>query len=110
MRTMIMMGCLGFLLSVSSIVSAQDLWGPDRNVVVNGELITGLALMQLDALNEEFIPPGEYWINYDTGAWGYKGGPAQGIIGQQTQSQNQDNRSYDEVRDDFCINNPGICP
>ena len=118
MRALILIGwlsvmMLGFGLKPSA--ADQNLWGPERNVVINGELVTGQDLLLLDTLNEGFIPPGEYWINFDTGAWGYKNGPAQGIIGQQALPQaydnsTSDNRSYDEVRDDFCVSNPGVCP
>ena len=126
MRTLSLTGCLSLLilwlglgLTPTPSAADQNLWGPERNVFINDELVTGQDLMLLDTLNEGFIPPGEYWINYDTGAWGYKNGPAQGIIGQQTQPQtddngsndsSNDNRSYDDVMDDFCVSNPGVCP
>lgn len=118
MRNLILIGWLGVLLlgpGLSANAANQYFWGPERNVFVNDELVTGQDLMLLDTLNEGFIPPGEYWINFDTGAWGYKNGPAQGFIGQQTQPQTYDNsssynRSYDDVRDDFCVSNTGVCP
>ena len=118
MRTLILIGWLSALLLALGLkpsAADQNLWGAERNVVINGELVTGQDLRLLDLLNEDFIPPGEYWINFDTGAWGFKDGPAQGIIGQQAQPQAYDdraydNRSYDDVRDDFCVSNPGVCP
>ena len=118
MRALILIGWLSVLMlgfGLKPSAADQNFWGPERNVVINGELVTGQDLLLLDTLNEGFIPPGEYWINIDTGAWGYKNGPAQGIIGQQAQPQaydnsTSDNRSYDEVHDDFCVSNPGVCP
>lgn len=117
LRTWLSLLMLGFGLGLAPTSGAaeQNLWDPVRNVIVNGELVTGQDLMFLDTLNEGFIPPDEYWINFDTGAWGYKNGPTQGIIGQQTQpktydNSSSDNRSYDDVRDDFCVSNPGVCP
>ena len=118
MRALILIGWLSVLMlgfGLKPGAADQNLWGPERNVVINGEVVTGQDLLLLDTLNEGFIPPGEYWMNFDTGAWGYKNGLAQGIIGQQAQPQaydnsTSDNRSYDDVRDDFCVSNPGVCP
>ncbi len=93
--------------TLQPIMASQGLWGAERNVVINGQLIVGQELMLLDALNGEFIPAGRYWLNVETGAWGYEGGPQQGVI---KQKNNTDNRSFDETVSDFCVNNPGACP
>lgn len=101
---------LGLLLwagSVQSFAAKQGLWGPERNVVINGQLITGQELMLLDTLNGEFIPPGRYWLNLETGAWGYEGGPQQGVI---NEKDSTDNSSFDDVYSNFCVKNPGACP
>ncbi len=104
-----------WLGSTQSGIADQGLWGPERNVVINGQLITGQDLLLLDTLNGGFTPPGRYWLNPETGAWGYEGGPQQGVVGGEgggTEgggSGGVDNRSYDEIRDDFCVQNPGVC-
>jgi hypothetical protein len=73
----------------------------DRFVVVNGQLLDAHWLALLDEAAGERVPNGRYWLNQETGAWGYEGGPLQGYIGR---------RNYDTVKDDFCVRNPGICP
>ena len=53
-----------------------------RNVVVNGVLMSQNQLGILDQLNGAPVPNGRYWLDVNTGVWGYEGGPPQGILGQ----------------------------
>lgn len=54
-----------------------------RQVVVNGALMNQGQLMVLDALNcGSPVPNGRYWLNIQTGAWGYQGGGQEGFIGE----------------------------
>ena len=94
-----------YLSAVALAVAAQSGLGFDRFVVVNGQLLDGYSLMELDAAAGERVPDGRYWLNYQTGAWGYKDGPIMGYIGDRYTG-----RRYDVTKDDFCVQNPGICP
>jgi hypothetical protein len=83
-----------------------------RYVVVNGQLMAGLPLLQLDAMAGEVIPNGRYWLNAYTGEWGYEGGPAQGIIGQNNQRGGAQSRSggfFEDDVADFCARNGISC-
>jgi hypothetical protein len=80
----------------------------DRYVIVNGKLMNATELAILDNVNGEYIPDGRYWLNYATGAWGYENGPMEGILGEDSNSTGA--FSYDNIKDDFCVRNPGICP
>jgi hypothetical protein len=82
-------------------LSSQAATAIDRFVVVNGQLLDAYWLAQLDEAAGERVPDGRYWLNLETGAWGYEGGSLQGYIGRPT---------YDTVKDNFCVQNPGICP
>jgi len=71
----------GIMLSSSIHNSAQ---ANGRNVVVNGAQMDATQLLALDLANcGSPVPDGRYWLNVNTGAWGYQGGPQQGIIGDQ---------------------------
>lgn len=53
-----------------------------RQVVVNGTPVGAAELMVLDALNcGNAVPNGHYWLNVNTGAWGFQGGPQAGVLG-----------------------------
>jgi hypothetical protein len=52
-----------------------------RFVVVNGQRLNDAQVAQLARLNCTDIPDGRYWLNPANGAWGYAGGPQQGVVG-----------------------------
>lgn len=53
-----------------------------RVVSVNGQYLNGQQLMALDQLVGAYVPNGHYWLNTQTGAWGYVGSPIiQGYLG-----------------------------
>ena len=53
-----------------------------RYVVVNGLVMTAQDLYVLDRLAGYYIPNGNYWLDPNTGVWGYAGNPyPQGRIG-----------------------------
>jgi hypothetical protein len=57
--------------------SAQTRW-----VVVNGQRLGGAEIAQLERSACTPIPNGNYWLNLQTGAWGYAGNPrVQGVFG-----------------------------
>lgn len=55
----------------------------DREVVVNGHLLSGEQASRLDSLSCTLIPDGRYWVA-PNGAWGYEGNPYRmGFVGEQ---------------------------
>jgi hypothetical protein len=81
MRVHNLLASVGFALTLaaSSPVFAQ---APSRLVIVNDAVMNDVQLLVLDALNcGVTVPDGNYWLNLDTGAWGFHGGPQEGIIG-----------------------------
>jgi hypothetical protein len=65
------------LFAATFAVHAQS-----RIVIINGHLLSDAEVMTLARMNCSQIPDGSYWLNSDTGAWGYAGNPTvQGPIG-----------------------------
>ena len=65
-------------LSFASAGAAQA----QRAVVVNGQLLSPVQLAQLDAMHCAWVPNGRYWVNLQTGAWGYAGSSVRrGFVG-----------------------------
>lgn len=74
--------------------SAAQAW--QRHVLVNGQRMTLQQLRMLDAAQCTTIPNGAYWLNLQTGAWGYAGSPMrQGWLGDGCRAQ-QRQRSLSE--------------
>src|SRR5262249_50298005 len=66
-----------FALLVASPAQAQS-----HIVIVNGRLLTDAEVLTLARMNCTEIPDGSYWLNMQTGAWGYAGNPTvQGRLG-----------------------------
>lgn len=85
-----------------------------RYVIVNGEPMAASQLTLLDQLHGEYIPNGRYWLNYNTGEWGYEDGPAQGVLGGEyyggsSSSGCNGQFGYDCKKMSFCEENPSIC-
>lgn len=73
-------GWLALVICLALAGAAQA--GTERNVVINGEQITGAELEKLDRADCRQIPDGDYWLNRRSGTWGYAGDRmAQGRIG-----------------------------
>jgi hypothetical protein len=71
----IALGVMALTLGVSTEVLAQ------RFVVVNGQVMSPQELAILDRYACQYVPNGYYWLNTQTGLWGYAGNPApQGYI------------------------------
>jgi hypothetical protein len=65
------------LLAADS-VSAQTRW-----VIVNGKRMNDAQLAELDRRACAAVPDGHYWLDMQTGAWGYTGNThIQGVIGE----------------------------
>ena len=57
--------------------AAQNRW-----VVVNGERLSDVQIAHLEQRACTRIPNGQYWLNMNTGAWGYARNPqVQGVFG-----------------------------
>ena len=58
-------------------VYAQSRW-----VIVNGQRMSDAQVAYLQQRACSSIPDGHYWLNMQTGAWGYAGNPrVQGVLG-----------------------------
>lgn len=60
------------LLAGLATVSAQTL---EREIVLNGEFLSPQDVYVLDQLAGGYVPDGEYWLDAETGIWGYAGDP-----------------------------------
>ncbi|MEJ2621040.1 MAG: hypothetical protein P8163_12460, partial [Candidatus Thiodiazotropha sp.] len=68
---------IGYIALTSHILVAED-----RHIHVNGECLESTEMVLLDQLIGGLAPNGYYWIDFDTGAWGYEGDQeTQGYIG-----------------------------
>jgi hypothetical protein len=61
---------LVFIPGVPGLVDAQPRW-----VLVNGIPQNPIQLSTLDRYACTVIPNGSYWLDYNTGIWGYAGNP-----------------------------------
>lgn len=103
---------IGMVVVLIGEIHAYDV---DRNVFVNGKQLNQLEIYQLEQLHGEFIPDGNYWLDYNSGYWGYVGGPAQGILGRPdidlnsavSEGKNTDRRWFEDKVSDFCAQNGG---
>ena len=70
-----------------------------RDIYVNGVRLDAVRIAVLDQLNcGERVPNGLYWLDTTTGAWGFEGGPMQGVVGNCTATQQQNHGGYMEDR------------
>jgi hypothetical protein len=52
-------------------------------VIVNGERLSDIQVGALEQRACTRVPNGYYWLNFQTGAWGYAGNPrVQGVFGE----------------------------
>jgi hypothetical protein len=71
-KTVVLTGLAALLLilGVAGLVHAQARW-----VLVNGIPQNPMQLSVLDRYACTVIPNGSYWLDYNTGIWGYAGNP-----------------------------------
>ena len=100
--------CIALGLFLSGAVSAKE----HRRVIVNDQQLTPQQVWQLEQLHGESIPNGNYWLDWNTRVWGYKGGPAEGILGQpglvngtDSGSSSSSGGSFEDTTQDFCLRN-----
>ncbi len=71
-----------FAVCLAVAVTSAPADAQQRYVVVNGVVMTAQDLYALDRLAGYYIPNGNYWLDPNTGVWGYAGNPyPQGRIG-----------------------------
>jgi hypothetical protein len=69
-------------LAVAMSVFSCGAMAQSRQVFVNGQYLSDAQVAALARRNCAFIPDGAYWLNLQTGAWGYAGNwQVQGILG-----------------------------
>lgn len=102
---------LGIALILFSDAHAYD---GGRSVFVNGRQLSQLEITQLEQQHGDYIPDGNYWLDYNSGYWGYVGGPAQGVLGSPeiefttgVSEGRADKRWFEDEVADFCARNGG---
>lgn len=74
---------LGLPLALALLLFSSDALAQSRRVFVNGQWLTDAQVAALARTNCRDIPNGAYWLNTQTGAWGYAGNPrVQGAFGE----------------------------
>jgi hypothetical protein len=70
------------LAAVASFFLAAPAMGQSRWVIVNGARLSDSQVAQLERRACTRIPNGQYWLDTNTGAWGYARNPqVQGTFG-----------------------------
>ena len=65
-------------LTVAAAVAAQTRW-----VIVNGKRMNDAQIVELERRACAAIPDGHYWLDAQTGAWGYTGNTRiEGVLGE----------------------------
>ena len=81
-RTGIRRALAAVAVCLAIAVIAVPAQAQQRYVVVNGVLMTPQDLYVLDRLAGYYVPNGNYWLDPNSGVWGYAGNPyPQGQIG-----------------------------
>lgn len=103
MTRLVLAGALAVCIAAAGAALAQQ-----RSVVVNGALMSPQQRLVLDALAGAPVPDGRYWLDPASGAWGYEGGPVEGVLGA-PKGQGGGKRYFEDDVADFCARNGG-CP
>lgn len=100
------------LIAVGLLLAGEVSAMEYRIVIVNDRQLTPQEISQLEQLHGESIPSGNYWLDWDTRVWGYKGGPAEGILGRpgpvngtDSGSRTSSGGSFEDTTQDFCLRN-----
>ena len=64
---------LGVALAAWALTVTADASAQSSRVVLNGKRLTDAEVIALSRRNCAAIPDGAYWMNLQTGAWGYVG-------------------------------------
>ncbi|MES9972583.1 MAG: hypothetical protein ABW092_21315 [Candidatus Thiodiazotropha sp.] len=61
------------MLLGSLLLSTHAIFAEDRHIHVNGQCLEAEQMAQLDQVVGGQTPNGFYWIDFNSGAWGYEG-------------------------------------
>jgi hypothetical protein len=103
---------LGMTLATAVVLLGASASAGAREVSVNGEPLDLLGLALVDALNcGETVPDGRYWVDFESGAWGYEGGPQQGVLDCEAPAAEQAQTSDDQggFWEDRMCSQYGLC-
>jgi hypothetical protein len=64
-----------FVLVFSLVAALSNAAQAERRVVVNGVRLSVPEIMELERIHCGPIPNGHYWLDLQTGIWGYAGDP-----------------------------------
>ncbi len=79
---------IALAFAIAATVASAPSQAQQRFVVVNGQLMSAEQLYVLDQMAGGYVPNGAYWVNPNTGVWGYAGDPTpRGQIGGATAGQ-----------------------
>lgn len=71
------------LVLAGCLVLGAPVWAQNRWVIVNGERMSDSQVAYLEQRACTRIPNGQYWLDTQTGAWGYARNPnVQGYFGE----------------------------
>lgn len=66
---------LAVAVVLATLGLAPESSAQQRTVVVNGVVLSPQQLYALDQMAGGFVPNGNYWLDPNTGLWGYAGNP-----------------------------------
>jgi hypothetical protein len=71
------------IVLLTALTACGAAYAQSRMVVVNGQRLNDAQVASLEQRACSRIPNGAYWINLQTGAWGYANNPrVQGVFGE----------------------------
>lgn len=109
MRKLRSTGWIGLLLLGTCGLAGAELGQQDRAIYVNGEHMDAAAVAVLDQINcNVSVPPGRYWLDLNTGSWGFEGGPQEGVIGACGEQLARESPAQDHYIEDRIFNRSGI--
>jgi hypothetical protein len=72
----------GFVL-ITALAACATAYAQTRMIVVNGQRLTDAQVASLEQRACTRIPNGQYWLDFQSGAWGYANNPrVQGVFGE----------------------------
>jgi hypothetical protein len=87
----------GVVMSLAVVMSvfSSGATAQSRQVFVNGQYLSNAQVAALARRNCAYIPDGAYWLNLQTGAWGYAGNwRVQGMLGDACRAGGGDTSRY----------------
>ncbi len=95
-------------LAAASLAATSTLAAHERRVIVNGHRLNAAQIAQLQFFNCAFVPDGSYWLNMQTGAWGYAGNRwRQGWLGDPCRGGGGGNQRHKSLSERGLLYTPG---